>query len=134
MTERLFHLVPLDAWAAFRAGGRAPWTPPGFAAEGFVHLSYARQLRGTLEAHFAAVDAVALHEVELAEHDPALRVETSRGGDGFPHLYRPLEPGELARSWTCRRRDGVLEPPELGARAADDRPAGQSPWAADSAP
>ena len=114
---RLFHLVAADAWRP----GTDAWTPPGFAREGFVHLSFAAQLPGTLAAHFAGVERAWLVEVELADA-AALRQEPSRGGALFPHLYRPLALAELARHWELSRADGALSPPSLGPRPDEDRP------------
>ncbi|MFN7399914.1 MAG: DUF952 domain-containing protein, partial [Sandaracinobacter sp.] len=57
--------------------------------DGFIHLSTAEQLPGTLEKHFAGMAGLRIVEVAV-EGDPDLRLEESRGGALFPHLYRPL--------------------------------------------
>ena len=72
---------------------------PVDVADGFIHLSTAKQLPGTLEKHFgakhfagqsglhlAAVDLAALEAV----YPGAVRWELSRGGDLFPHIYAAL--------------------------------------------
>ncbi len=111
MTERIFHLADPSALQAARAAGVAHWTPPGFATEGFIHLSYAEQLAGTLQAHFTAVDRIELIQIELRDSD-ALRCEVSRGDALFPHLYRPLEWNEFGRSWILERgSEGWSLPP-----------------------
>ena len=62
---------------------------PVDAADGFMHFSTAAQLRETLRKHFAGQgDLVLLAVAEAALAD--LRWEPSRGGQLFPHLYRPL--------------------------------------------
>ena len=111
---RLFHLVPCESWS-----GHEEWRPASLATEGFVHLSFAHQLDGTLAAHFAGAGELFLLEVEL-EGD-GLVIEASRGGAPFPHLYRALRRGEVVRHWRVRPESG---PPSLGAHAGQDRDRG----------
>jgi len=58
--------------------------------DGFIHFSTADQLPGTLEKHYSGHDRLALVEVPVSELGDALKWETSRGGDLFPHLYGDL--------------------------------------------
>lgn len=60
------------------------------AKDGYIHLSTAFQVRETAEKHFAGQDDLLLVAVDSERLGPALRYETSRGGDLFPHLYGPL--------------------------------------------
>lgn len=103
-TRRVFHLVPDPGpHAPPRHGTLAPRS---LEDEGFVHLSFAPQIEGTLEAHFAGTDEVELLELDPRRGGDALRFETSRAGALFPHLYRPIDLGEdvIAR-WRVRRRE-----------------------------
>ena len=59
-------------------------------ADGFVHLSTAEQLPGTLARHFAGQPGLMLLALEAVALGPALVWEPSRGGALFPHLYAPL--------------------------------------------
>jgi uncharacterized protein (DUF952 family) len=59
-------------------------------ADGYVHLSTADQLAGTLEAHFAGQDGLYLAAIDLEKAGSAIRWEASRGGALFPHLYGRL--------------------------------------------
>ena len=75
-------------WDAFRAAGETAGAPVDLA-DGFIHLSTAAQLPGTLAKHFA--DPAGLHLLALdTDALTPLRWEPSRGGDLFPHLYREL--------------------------------------------
>lgn len=85
------------AWRAWRASGEAAWRPASLAREGFCHLSFAEQLAGTLERHFDPGDGLLLVELRPAALGSALRLEPSRGGEPFPHLHRPIEPGDILR-------------------------------------
>jgi uncharacterized protein (DUF952 family) len=59
--------------------------------DGFIHLSAAHQLAGTLAKYFAGQEGLVLLAVDPARLGPALKWETSRGGALFPHLYAPLD-------------------------------------------
>jgi len=58
--------------------------------DGFVHLSTAEQLAGTLRKHFAGRTDLQLAAVDLGSFGASLRWEESRDGQLFPHLYGPL--------------------------------------------
>ncbi|MCP5431799.1 MAG: DUF952 domain-containing protein [Alphaproteobacteria bacterium] len=60
------------------------------ARDGFIHLSTAEQLAGTLARYFAGREDLVLVAVRSEAVGPALRYEASRGGALFPHLYGPL--------------------------------------------
>lgn len=59
-------------------------------ADGFIHLSTAAQTRETLSKWFSGRAGLALATVDLAALGAAVRWETSRGGELFPHVYGPL--------------------------------------------
>jgi len=118
--ERLFHVAERSAWDA-RGGA---WSPPSLAREGFVHLSLARQLAGTVRTHFAAAGALVLVEVDPARAAPALRFEASRAGQRFPHLYRALEPPDVLRRWDLAPGAPL---PSLALEAEQDEPRGSAP-------
>jgi uncharacterized protein (DUF952 family) len=65
--------------------------------DGYIHLSTAAQLAGTLARHFAGRDGLVLVAIDPARLGPALRWEQARNGSLFPHLYGELDPS-LARS------------------------------------
>ena len=59
-------------------------------ADGFIHLSTAAQLAGTIDKHFAGATGLCLAAVDLAALGDSVRWEVSRGGDSFPHIYGAL--------------------------------------------
>jgi uncharacterized protein (DUF952 family) len=59
-------------------------------ADGYIHLSCASQLAGTLDKHFSGVDGLVLAAVELSRLGDAVRWEPSRGGQLFPHIHGVL--------------------------------------------
>ena len=75
-------------YQAFQRDGRSAGAPVDLA-DGYIHLSTAAQVPGTLARHFAGVDGLHLLALDT-ETLTDLRWEPSRGGDLFPHLYRDL--------------------------------------------
>lgn len=123
MSERaLYHLAPRGPFEVWRGSERGAYAPPSLAAEGFVHLSFTEQLAGTLEAHFDPADTLLLVELDAARLGAELRVEPSRGGALFPHLYRALRVGDVRRAWPLRRADGRWVLPEIGPGTSGARP------------
>ena len=56
-------------------------------ADGYIHLSTAAQLTGTVDKHFAGQDDLHVAAVDLEALGDAMKWEESRGGALFPHLY-----------------------------------------------
>jgi uncharacterized protein (DUF952 family) len=84
------------------------------ARDGFIHFSTAAQLAGTSAKHFAGATDLLLVAVDAGALGQALKWETSRGGELFPHLYTAL-PLKAVR-WTRPLADelnGVRPMPEL---------------------
>ena len=59
-------------------------------ADGYIHLSTADQLAGTIDKHFAGQDGLHLVAVDLEALGKMVKWEESRGGMLFPHIYGPL--------------------------------------------
>lgn len=59
-------------------------------ADGYIHLSTAGQLTGTVDKHFAGRDDLAIAAVDLDALGDTVRWEVSRGDQLFPHLYGRL--------------------------------------------
>jgi uncharacterized protein (DUF952 family) len=88
---------------------------PVDVADGYVHLSTAEQVAGTLDAHFPGGDDLYLAAVDLAKAGDAVRWEASRGGAPFPHLYGRLTLDLVTASGPLRRdAGGVPILPGLG--------------------
>lgn len=77
----------------FQRQGRSAGAPVDLQ-DGYIHLSTAAQLPGTLARHFAEQEGLHLLALD-AETLAELRWEPSRGGDLFPHLYRELRAGDV---------------------------------------
>ena len=79
-----------DQWAQAVEAGSFTGSPDDMR-DGFIHLSTAEQVAGTLARHFRGQSGLVLAAFATAALDAAaLRWEPSRGGALFPHLYGPL--------------------------------------------
>jgi beta-hydroxylase len=84
-----YKILTADQWAQFQEDGIFHGAPVDLA-DGYIHLSAADQLQGTLDKHFAGQTGLAIVEVDLHLLGDMVKWEGSRGGALFPHLYSPL--------------------------------------------
>ncbi len=84
-----YKILTADQWAQFEADGRFLGAPVDLA-DGYIHLSTAAQVDGTLEKHFAGQSGLVIAEIHLIALGDAILWEVSRGGALFPHLYADL--------------------------------------------
>ncbi len=87
--SEIVKLLRPEEWAAFEAEGVFAGSGDD-ARDGFIHLSTPEQLAGTAAKHFAGVEGLVALTLDAGALGDALRWEASRGGQLFPHLYRPL--------------------------------------------
>lgn len=90
-----YKILTAGQWAHFRRHGVFHGAPVDLD-DGYIHLSAADQLQGTLDKHFAGQSDLVIAEVDLAALGEAVKWEVSRGGALFPHIYGPL-PMEAVR-------------------------------------
>lgn len=84
-------------------------------ADGYIHLSTAEQLAGTLDKHFAGQDDLHLVMVDLDALYETVKWEPSRGGQLFPHIHGPLPlSAALAYGPLERDADGTIHLPVAG--------------------
>jgi beta-hydroxylase len=105
-----FKILTAEQWAAWQASGHFSGAPIDLA-DGFIHLSAADQVAGTLEKHFAGQSGLMLAEIGLTGLGAAAKWEPSRGGALFPHVYaviplsavlsaRPISDGDYSPART----------------------------------
>jgi len=93
----IYKIFRAPEWAELERKGETAGAPVD-RADGYVHFSAPHQLRATAAKWFAQEDDLVLVTVEADALGEALRWEPSRGGDLFPHLYRPLRRADVARA------------------------------------
>jgi uncharacterized protein (DUF952 family) len=89
MADTIFKICGREEWRAAEAVGVYSGNADD-ARDGFIHLSAADQVAGTLEKHYAGRSDLLLIAVDADALGEALKWEPSRGGALFPHLYGTL--------------------------------------------
>lgn len=84
-----FKVLTAEQFAAWQASGSFLGAPVDLA-DGYIHLSAADQLAGTLDKHFVGQAGLVIAEIDLSLLGDAVRWEPSRGGALFPHVYGAL--------------------------------------------
>lgn len=90
----IFKIFRRPEWNALVVEGETLGAPVDLA-DGYIHFSTAGQVAATAARHFAAESDLVLVAVDADRLGDALRWEASRGGDLFPHLYRPLRMADV---------------------------------------
>ncbi len=113
-----FRLATPDRWSQVMAEGRFTGDPHD-VADGFIHLSAADQVEGTLIKHYNDHERLLLVEIDLTALGETVKWEKSRGGALFPHVYGEI-PASAVRGLRHVRRneegDWVL-PADLESRS-----------------
>jgi len=81
-------------WTGFDQTGETRGAPIDLE-DGYIHFSTAAQAGETAAKYFAGIDGLMLVAFRAEAMGDALKWEPSRGGDLFPHLYRPLKRTEV---------------------------------------
>jgi uncharacterized protein (DUF952 family) len=87
---RIYKIANRDAWDKARCDGQFAGSADDLR-DGYIHLSTATQVKGTLSKHFGGQRDLILIEIDAVVLGTLLKWEPSRGGALFPHLYAPLE-------------------------------------------
>lgn len=115
MPDRIVYKVMSAAEFAQMQRDRVFRGSPADVADGFIHLSCATQLAGTLDRHFSGVDGLVLVAVDLSRLEDSVRWEPSRGGQLFPHIHGPLPIEAVVSAGALERAtDGAIKLPAVG--------------------
>ena len=90
----IIKLLRADEWARFQET-RVFAGSPDDLRDGYIHISTPAQAPGTLAKWFAGEAGVVALTLDADALGNELRWEESRGGQLFPHLYRPLRLDEV---------------------------------------
>jgi uncharacterized protein (DUF952 family) len=85
----VYKILRADEWAAAQNTERYAGSPDDLR-DGFVHLSTAAQLPGTLDRHFGGETGLMVLAVDAESLGGDLRWEVSTGGEAYPHFYGAL--------------------------------------------
>jgi uncharacterized protein (DUF952 family) len=87
--DLIYHSCRAEEWAAAQPDGPYPGSSQD-RADGFIHFSTRAQIAESVAKHRAGQDGLVLLQVDPGALGAALKWESSRGGQLFPHLYGPL--------------------------------------------
>lgn len=107
MTASLAYKVLTAAQFAALQAGTFEGAPIDIA-DGYIHLSDATQLTGTVRKHFAGQEGLVVLAIDLNRLDTPVRWEVSRGGQLFPHLYGRLRLTDVLAHAPLRWQDGQV--------------------------
>lgn len=89
ITDMLYHCATEQDWAD---RSETHYEPSGYAEEGFVHLSAADQMVGTLNKHYPGRTGLLILTVDPATLSSApVWEDLYESGMEFPHVYAPLD-------------------------------------------
>jgi glutathione S-transferase len=84
----IYHIVLPHSWTAQLDADT--YRHASLDAEGFIHLSYAHQLKGVLQRYYKGVEKVWILKINPALLTTQLVIEASTAGELYPHLYDVL--------------------------------------------
>ncbi len=94
----IYHICRREEWEAAQAAGRYRGSPQD-TADGFIHFSTAAQIQESAARHRANQSGLVLLAVDPDALGAALKWESSRRGELFPHLYGELPLAALRDVW-----------------------------------
>lgn len=119
--ERLFHIARLTDWEQARRDGayRVSTLGKRLDAEGFIHLSFAHQVKPVADRFYPGMADLVLLELDPERLGAPVAVEPSgEGPEKFPHLYGEIPLGAVVgvRSYPPRADTGFAPPVAAAAR------------------
>jgi len=89
MADTLYKIATDADWQRAQATGSYAGSADDLR-DGFIHFSLRHQVEGTARKYFRGQRGLWLLAVDAGLVGDGLRMEASRGGEAFPHLYGPL--------------------------------------------
>lgn len=124
-SRHLYKVLTTQQWEQAQHSGSL--AAPVDLADGFVHLSTAAQLAGTLQRYFSDAAAVVVLQLQ-PDLGANLRWETSLTGDRpgeFPHYYGDLTADRVSNTWIAQR-NAIALPEEILLQVEQDASANES--------
>lgn len=118
-----YRLATPERWAEVMTAGVFKGDPHDIA-DGFIHLSAAAQVEGTLIKHYGDHPRLVLAEIDLEALGETVKWEVSRGGALFPHVFGDI-PASAVRGVRHILRDengDWVLPDEIARLSAEGQP------------
>ena len=111
--RRIYKIYSASAWREAERQGVYRGSADDIR-DGFIHFSLPSQVAETARKHFLGQTGLFLIEVDADALGDALRWESSRDDELFPHLYGELDLGAVTNVLDMHARsDGSHDIPEL---------------------
>ena len=86
----IYHITQAEHWRAASEAG--VYTPPGFAADGFIHCCTAEQIAEVIDRYFRGESDLLVLSIDPQAVAAEIRWEDLTGsGVAYPHIYGPLD-------------------------------------------
>jgi uncharacterized protein (DUF952 family) len=89
-----YHITTPEHWSKYAADSF--YEAESLHSEGFIHGSFAEQLDETLAVYYKSVEKVLILTIEEVNLESELKVEKSRNGQFFPHVYGRLNKSAIS--------------------------------------
>ena len=114
MKKQVYKILTISEWTEAKALGEIETTLD--RNDGFIHLSTAQQLAGTLAFYFKDFDSLILLQINIKDFkDEIIFEKAAPAGDRsgkFPHLYGILKVEKIINKWEIKR-DAFSLPNEI---------------------
>ena len=109
----IYKILRQAEWAALQQEGHFAGSVHD-KRDGFIHMSTAAQLQGTLDKHYTDGETVTLAAIRFADVAGTVKYEASRGGAEFPHIYGELPLSAVKTHWALSPdANGRYSPPKF---------------------
>ncbi len=118
MEQTVYKILTFEEWESFSTKGVFEGSEID-KRDGFIHLSTASQVEGTLNKYFIDQKKIMLVALGKADMGSDLKFEPSRNGENFPHYYDRLKTDFVPRPKSAAKPATALFPPAVGGKAVD---------------
>ena len=85
----IYHVAAQVDWLNAQPSGM--YTPPAYAAEGFIHACKEDQVKGVLERYYKDQKGLVILHIEESLLSAPYKFEfVERSNDEFPHIFGPI--------------------------------------------
>jgi uncharacterized protein (DUF952 family) len=105
MNKQVYKILTINEWTEAKALGEIETAVD--RKDGFIHLSTAKQLTGTLAFYFEDFDSLVLLQINTQDFKDEIifekAVPTGERTGEFPHLYGILKVEKIKNKWEIKR-------------------------------
>lgn len=94
----IYKILQISEWQVLKTEGEFSGSPVDIE-DGFIHMSTAQQVQGTLDKHYTKGVDLVLAQINASRVNAEIKYEVSRGGAEFPHIYGDLALNAVGQHW-----------------------------------